>query len=487
MVEPIRRTTQSERVQLITDAGHNLFALRSRDVTVDLLTDSGTGAMSAQQWAALMLGDESYAGSASFERLQETVESIFGLPLVVPTHQGRAAEHLFFGHVLRSGSIVVSNGHFDTTRAHVELTGATAIDIPAQESLDPTTLHPFKGNIDLQRLRTILEGPDAGRVTCVLMTVTNNTGGGQPVSLSNLRAAAVLARRAGVPFVLDAARFAENAWFIRQREPGQATNTVAEIVRAMASLADVILVSAKKDGLVNIGGFIALRDDSLYARLVERAIVYEGFPTYGGLAGRDIDALAVGLQEVLDHDWLEYRTGQVAWLAELISQAGVPIMQPAGGHAVYVDAGALLPHIPADGFPAQALGSALYVEGGVRGVEIGTNMAGRDPETGEHRHPPLELLRLAVPRRTYTHTQLEVVADALGKIALAPDAVRPLRMTWEAPVLRHFTARFESIPASGADVSRRTALTQRPTGMRPSESVHRATVVDAPTSDATPR
>lgn len=447
MVEPIRRTTRREREQLIRDAGYNLFDLRAEDVTIDLLTDSGTGAMSAEQWAALMRGDESYAGSRSFHRLRESVRDVFGFEYLVPTHQGRAAEHLYFGMTLDAGRTVISNGHFDTTRAHVEITGAVALDFPSPDAADPQSLLPFKGNIDLERLHSALHGATAARIACLVMTVTNNTGGGQPVSMANLREASRLAREAGVPVVLDCARIAENAWFIKEREQDYSQHSVADIVRETASHADVLLMSAKKDGLVNIGGFVAVRDQETHARLIERSIVFEGFPTYGGLAGRDLEALAVGLREVLDESYLSYRIGQVAHLAAQIDAAGVPVMQPAGGHAVYVDAGALLPHIPAEEYPAQALGCALFVEGGVRGVEIGSNMMGRDPQTGKNRHPEFELLRLAVPRRAYTHTQLELVSEALERIALDPRQVRGLRMTYEAPVLRHFTAKFEPIEA----------------------------------------
>jgi tryptophanase len=448
MIEPIRRTSRAEREALITAAGWNLFDLRAEDVTIDLLTDSGTGAMSHTQWASLMQGDESYAGSRSFHRFRDTIEELFGFEYVIPTHQGRAAEHLYFGMVLEPGRTVVANAHFDTTRAHVEITGAVALDFPCPESQDPRARLPFKGNIDIDRLRTTLESTGGGRIACVVMTLTNNTGGGQPVSMANIRATSELARAAGVPVVFDIARFAENAWFIKEREHGYSARSIESIVREMMDHADVLLMSSKKDGLVNIGGFAAVRDKETHARLVERSIVYEGFPTYGGLAGRDLEALATGLREVMDETYLSYRIGQVAHLADRIEEAGVPVMQPAGGHAVYIDAGALLPHIPADQFPAQALGCALYIEGGVRGVEIGSNMMGRDPQTGKNRHPEIELLRLAVPRRTYTHTQLETVADALARIAMHPRAVRGLHMTYEAPVLRHFTAKFEPITSS---------------------------------------
>ena len=453
MVEPIRRTTRSERARIMDEVGCNLFAIRSRDVTVDLLTDSGTGAMSAEQWASMMRGDESYAGSRSFERFQSAVEDVMGFEHVVPTHQGRAAEHLYLGHVLTPDSIVVSNGHFDTTRAHVEITEAMAIDLPAPEAGDPQVGAPFKGNIDLDRLREVLSGDDARRVACVIITITNNTGGGQPVSMENIQQASELARDAGVPLVFDAARFAENAFFIKQRESGYAAWSIQDIVSEMMGYADVVLMSAKKDGLVNIGGLIAVRDEELHARLAERAIVFEGFPTYGGLAGRDIDALATGLREVLDEDYLQHRIGQVAHLGDLLDQAGVPVMRPSGGHAIYVDAGRLLPHVAPSNFPAQALGCKLYVEGGIRGVEIGSNMAGRDPSTGANRHPALELLRLAVPRRTYTYSHLEYVAEVLEQIAFDPQSVPPLEMTYEAPVLRHFTARFRALHGDAGGVT----------------------------------
>ncbi|MCW2962045.1 MAG: tryptophanase [Thermoleophilia bacterium] len=445
MVESIRRTTRREREQLIAAAGWNLFDLKAEDVTIDLLTDSGTGAMSQEQWASMMRGDESYAGSRSFGRLQESVRDVFGFEHVLPVHQGRAAEHLYFGMLLEEGGIVVSNGHFDTTRAHVEITGTEAIDLPCRENSDPRTLAPFKGNIDLERLGLLLSGPDGMRVRALVMTLTNNTGGGQPVSMANLAAASRMAREHGIPVVLDIARFAENSWFVKEREQGWATKSVAEIALATMAHGDVALMSAKKDGLVNIGGLVLTRDALLHERLGQRSIVFEGFPTYGGLAGRDIDALATGLREVLDEQYLSYRVGQVAHMADRIEAAGVPTLRPAGGHAVYVDAGSLLSHIPPSQFPAQALGCALYVEGGVRGVEIGSNMMGRDPITGENRHPDIELLRLAVPRRTYTHTQLETVADALAGIALRPEKVSGLDMTYEAPVLRHFTAKFRPL------------------------------------------
>lgn len=445
MVEPIRRTSRREREALVARAGWNLFELRAEHVMVDLLTDSGTGAMSHDQWSALMRGDESYAGSRSFHRLRDAVLEVLGFEHVLPVHQGRAAEHLYFGMLLADGGIVVSNGHFDTTRAHVEIHGAEALDLPCADARDPSTAAPFKGNIDVDRLEQLLDGPDGNRVRALVMTITNNTGGGQPVSMANLAVASRLARRRGVPVVLDIARFAENSWFVKNREPGWATRSVGEIVREAMSYADVALMSAKKDGLVNIGGLVCTRDAELHERLGQRAIVFEGFPTYGGLAGRDLEALAVGLREVIDERYLAYRVGQVAELAAQIAAADVPILQPAGGHAVYVDAGALLPHVPAAEFPAQALGCELYVEAGVRGVEIGSNMMGRDPRTGRNRHPDLELLRLAVPRRTYTHAQLATVADALGTIARRAHRVSGLRMVHEAPVLRHFTARFEPI------------------------------------------
>ena len=443
MVEPIRMTTAEERRAALARAGWNVFQLASRDVELDLLTDSGTGAMSQAQWSALLLGDESYAGSRSFERFREAVADVLGFKFVVPTHQGRGAEGVFFGAVIDPGEIVPSNAHFDTTRAHIEVRGGVALDLGIEEALDPDADLPFKGDMDVDRLIELLDGPEGGRVSIVMLTLTNNTSGGQPVSLENIRAVAAVTHERGLKLVLDIARFAENAWFIREREPGCAEMTLPDVVHAELADADAVLMSAKKDAIANIGGFVAIRDDQeFFARLQARGVLSEGFPTYGGLAGRDLDAIAAGLREVLDEDYLRHRIEQVAYLGSVLADAGASVVLPTGGHAVYLDAGAILPHLEPAEFPAWALSCALYLEGGVRAAEIGSVMAGRDPETGENRHPLLELLRLAVPRRLYTSRQLEHAADTMAAIAADPSAVRGYDLVEEAPVLRHFTARF---------------------------------------------
>jgi tyrosine phenol-lyase len=443
MVEPIRVTTRAEREAALAQAGWNVFQLAARDVELDLLTDSGTGAMSQAQWAALMLGDESYAGSQSFRRFRDTVEDVLGFPFVVPAHQGRGAEGVFFGAVIDPGEIVPSNAHFDTTRAHIEIREGIAVDLPVPEAFDPAAEAPFKGDMDVDALVDLLRGPDGARVSLVMLTITNNTGGGQPVSMANLHAVARVAHEHGKKLVLDIARFAENAWFIREREAGYGAAELPAIVREMLAEADAVLMSAKKDAIANIGGFVAIRDDEeFFARLQARGIVTEGFPTYGGLAGRDLDVIAVGLREVLEEPYLRHRIGQVAYLGAILEEAGASIVRPAGGHAVYVDAGATLPHVPQEEFPGWALSCSLYLAGGVRTVEIGSVMAGRDPATGENRHPPLELVRFAVPRRVYTSRQLEQAADAMAATLAEADAVRGFRLVEEAAVLRHFTARF---------------------------------------------
>ena len=449
MVEPIRLTTRAERERALAQAGWNVFQLAARDVELDLLTDSGTGAMSQTQWAALMMGDESYAGSQSFERFRQTVQEVLGFPFVVPAHQGRGAEGVFFGAVIDAGEIVPSNAHFDTTRAHIEIRGGIALDLPVPEALDPRLEAPFKGDMDVDALENLLGGPDGEQVSIVMLTITNNAGGGQPVSLANIRRVAAVAREHGKKLVLDIARFAENAWFIREREPGYRNTPLPEIVLSTLAEADAVLMSAKKDAIANIGGFVAIRDDEeFFHRLQARGIVSEGFPTYGGLAGRDIDVIAVGLREVLDESYLRYRIGQVAYLGSMLAEAGASVVQPVGGHAVYLDAGATLPHIPPAEFPGWALSCSLYLAGGVRTAEIGSVMAGRDPVTGENRHPPLELVRLAVPRRVYTSRQLEQAADALAATLVDAESVRGFELVEEAPVLRHFTARFTPLDAA---------------------------------------
>jgi tryptophanase len=446
MVEPIRSTTRGEREAALTQAGLNLFSLSAEDVELDLLTDSGTGAMSQDQWAALMRGDESYAGSRSFERFRQAVRDVLGFPFVLPAHQGRGAESIFFGAVIDPGEIVPSNAHFDTTRAHIEVRDGIALDLPVPEALDPVSEAPFKGNMDVAGLEELLEGEDGERVSIVMLTITNNAGGGQPVSMQNIRDVARVAHGHEKKLVLDIARFAENAWFVREREEGLAEMPLREIAREQLSQADAVLMSAKKDAIANIGGFVAIRDDEeFFHRLQARGIVFEGFHTYGGLAGRDLEAIGVGLQEVLEDDYLRHRIEQVAYLGGVLVAAGASVLRPFGGHAVYLDAGAMLTHIPPDEFPAQTLACELYLAGGVRGVEIGSSMAGRDPATGANRHPPLELVRLAVPRRVYTSRQLEHAADAAEQVLGEAESVRGLRITYEAPVLRHFTARFEHV------------------------------------------
>ena len=446
MVEPIRSTTRAERERALDAAGWNVFQLAAADVELDLLTDSGTGAMSQAQWAALIQGDESYAGSRSFDRFREAVNDVLGFPLVVPAHQGRGAESVFFGAVIDPGEIVPSNAHFDTTRAHIEVREGIALDLPVAAALDPDLDVPFKGDMDTDALADLLAGEDGERVSIVMLTLTNNAGGGQPVSMANIREVARLAREHSKKLVLDIARFAENAWFIRELEEGYADTSLPDVVREMLSDADGVLMSAKKDAIANIGGFVAIREDEVFfKRLQDRGIVFEGFPTYGGLAGRDLEAIAVGLREVLGEDYLRHRIEQVAYLGAVLEEHGAAILKPVGGHAVYLNAGRMLPEIPAARFPAQALTCALYLAGGVRGVEIGSVMAGRDPLSGENRVPPLELVRLAVPRRVYSSRQLEQAGDAAAVVVADPGSVRGLEMTSEAPVLRHFTARFRPV------------------------------------------
>jgi tyrosine phenol-lyase len=446
MVEPIRSTTRAERERALDAAGWNVFQLAAADVELDLLTDSGTGAMSQAQWAALIQGDESYAGSRSFDRFREAVNDVLGFPLVVPAHQGRGAESVFFGAVIDPGEIVPSNAHFDTTRAHIEVREGIALDLPVADALDPDLDVPFKGDMDTDRLAELLAGAGGERVSIVMLTLTNNTGGGQPVSMANIREVARLAREYSKKLVLDIARFAENAWFIREREEGYADKPLPDIAREMLSEADGVLMSAKKDAIANIGGFVAIREDEVFfKRLQARGIVFEGFPTYGGLAGRDLEAIAVGLREVLGEDYLRHRIEQVAYLGSVLEEKGAAIIKPVGGHAVYLNAGRMLPGISAAQFPAQALTCALYLAGAVRGVEIGSVMAGRDPVSGENRVPPLELVRLAVPRRVYSSRQLEQAGDAAAEVVADPGSVHGLEMTSEAPVLRHFTARFSPV------------------------------------------
>jgi tryptophanase len=443
-VEPLLLTTLEQRRQAVCEAGYNLFSLHSRDVLIDLLTDSGTGAMSGEQWAGLQRGDESYAGSPSWYRFLEAVHELFPFAHVIPTHQGRAAEKILFTTLCRPGQVVPNNTHFDTTRANIEATGAEAIDLPCPEARDPTAVHPFKGNIDLDRLDALLRDR-ARAIPAVMVTVTNNSGGGQPVSLANVRGASEISHRHGVPLFLDACRFAENAWFIREREDGHSQRLVRDIVREMASLADGMTMSAKKDGLANIGGWLALNDADLAQRCRNLLILTEGFPTYGGLAGRDLEAIAQGLREVVDHDYLRYRIRSTAYLGDALVELGIPIVRPTGGHAVYVDARALLPHIPPLQYPGQALAVALYEVGGVRGCEIGSVMFGRHPD-GSESPAAMELVRLAIPRRTYTQSHIDYVIEVCARVARDAAGLRGYRIIDEPPTLRHFTARFEPLP-----------------------------------------
>lgn len=440
-VEPIRFTTRAERAAALSEAGYNLFRLPARDVLIDLLTDSGTGAMSSLQWAGMLRGDESYAGGESFFRFEQAVRNITGFQHILPTHQGRAAERILCGILLAPGDVVPSNTHFDTTRANIEATGATALDLPIPEGREPQLLHPFKGNMDITALRRVLED-GSKRVPLVMMTVTNNSGGGQPVSLENVRQASELCREHDVPFFLDACRYAENAYFIKLREPGLGELTPREIARKMFDLADGATMSGKKDGMSNIGGFLALNSDTLADAARNELILSEGFPTYGGLAGYDLEALAVGFSEALEEPYLRYRLRSVEYLGERLTAAGVPIVQPPGGHAVYIDARALLPHVPASEYPAWALSLVLYLVGGIRSVEIGSVMFGRQPD-GSEKPAALELVRLAFPRRTYTQSHVDYLAEVLLHVAEQRERVRGVRMTEAATVLRHFTARFE--------------------------------------------
>ena len=445
-VEPIRMTTRAEREEKIRAAHYNVFMLHADDVLIDLLTDSGTGAMSVGQWAGLIRGDESYAGSRSFYVFEEAVKRLFPFEHIIPTHQGRAAERILFSCTCKPGDIVPNNTHFDTTRANIEYRGAKALDLPCVESRDTAAPHPFKGNMDVEALQRLLDGEDGGRVPLVMLTVTNNSGGGQPVSMENVRTVSGVCHRRGVPLYIDACRFAENAYFIKLREPRYAERSVTEIARELMSHADGCTMSAKKDGLANIGGFLATNDGDLALQEKDLLILTEGYPTYGGLAGRDLEAIAVGLDEVVHEDYLRYRIVSTEYLGKHISCEGVPIVQPPGGHAIYIDAGAFLQHVGPLQYPGIALAVELYREAGIRAVEIGSVMfAQRDPETGEESPAKTELLRLAIPRRVYTQSHIDFVVEAILDVWRRREDIGGYRITYQAPFLRHFTARFEPL------------------------------------------
>ena len=438
-VEPIRMTTREDRVQLLENAKLNVFKLRAEDVILDFLTDSGTGAMSARQWGAIMEGDESYAGARSFFRLQDVLQKLTGYPHIIPTHQGRAAERIFFGVAAKRGDIVPNNTHFDTTRANLEFGGVEAVDLVIPEGTQPATLHPFKGNIDLVRVEALLK-QSGDRIPFGMITLTNNSGGGQPVSMANLRAYSQLLKRYGKPLILDVCRFAENAMFIKLREPGMADRSPESIAQEMFRLADGCLMSAKKDGMVNIGGFIALQDERWVEAARNMLILTEGFPTYGGLAGRDLEALAVGLEEVLHEDYLRYRLRTAEYMGEKLLAGGVDIVRPTGGHAVYLDAKTFLPHLGPQDYPAWALANALYLEGGIRGVEIGSVMFGKRLEDGTETYGPMELVRLAFPRRVYTQSHFDYAAEVICELKAKAETVRGVRIVKQSQYLRHFAA-----------------------------------------------
>ena len=436
-VAPIHWTTREQREQFLQAAHYNLFLLPADDVLIDLLTDSGTGAMSTQQWAAIMQGDESYAGSRSFDRFRDSIQEIFGYRHVIPTHQGRAAERILFSVMCKKGDIVPNNTHFDTTRANVEFVGAEAVDLVIPEGKLPSLVHPFKGNMDVEALETVINRVGRERVPLVMLTVTNNSGGGQPVSMENVRAVSAACRRHRVPLYFDACRFAENAYFIKLREPGYESKSPKRIAQEMFSYGDGCTMSAKKDGMANIGGFLCTNDEMLAQQEKNLLILTEGYPTYGGLAGRDLEAIAVGVQEALEEDYLRYRIASTAYLGDHIAKEGVPIVQPPGGHAVYLDARAFLPHIPPDQFPGVALAAELYLEGGIRSVEIGGLMFGPAAK--------MDLVRLAIPRRVYTQSHIDYVVEVILEVWKKREQIQGLRLTYEAPFLRHFTARLEPV------------------------------------------
>ncbi len=436
-VEPIRWTTREQREKFLRDAHYNLFLLPADDVLIDLLTDSGTGAMSTYQWGAIMEGDESYAGSKSYNRFRDSIQDIFGYRHVIPTHQGRAAERILFNVMVKRGQIVPNNTHFDTTRANLEFVGGVALDLVIPEGKQPGLKHPFKGNMDVAALEEVIKREGKDKIPLVMLTVTNNSGGGQPVSMENAKAVSAVCKKYGIPLYFDACRFAENAYFIKLREPGYADKTPKEIAQEMFRLGDGCTMSAKKDGMANIGGFLCTNDDILAQQEKDLLILTEGYPTYGGLAGRDLEAIAVGIQEAVEEDYLRYRIASTAYLGNHIAERGVPIVQPPGGHAIYLDARAFVPHIPLEQFPGVALANELYLEGGIRSVEIGTLMFGKAAK--------MDLVRLAIPRRTYTQSHVDYVIEVILEVFARREKIRGLNLTYEPPFLRHFTARFEQM------------------------------------------
>lgn len=451
-IEPIRRSTRAEREAWIQAAHYNLFKLRSEQVFIDLLTDSGTGAMSSAQWAEMMLGDESYAGASSFYKLKDAIKRILGFDHFLPTHQGRAAENVLFSAMIGvgeagAGKVVPGNTHFDTTKGHIEFRKAKAIDCTIDEAFDTQLDHPFKGNVDLAKLEAVFKKYPREAIPLCVLTVTCNSSGGQPVSMANIKAVAAMCKQYGIPLIFDSARFAENAYYIKQREQGYADRSIKAIVLEMFSHADGMTMSSKKDGIVNIGGFIAFRDEALYRQCCTFNIIYEGYITYGGMAGRDMGALSVGLDEATEFDYLEARIGQVAYLGQRLTDFGIAVQRPYGGHAIFVDAKKFLPNLPKEQFVAQTLGIELYKEGGIRGVEIGTLLADRDPETRQERYPALELLRLAIPRRTYTNSHMDYIAVALANVKeRAQSITKGYTIAWEAPIMRHFTVELKPAP-----------------------------------------
>ena len=444
MVENIYRSTKEQRMRWIKDAYFNLFNLRSEQVFIDLLTDSGTGAMSDKQWSEIMLGDESYAGASSYYKLKDAIKDITGFDFFLPTHQGRAAENVLFSVLVKEGDIVPGNSHFDTTKGHIEFRKATAVDCTIDAASDTTIWHPFKGNVDIEKLENVLKTNPSGKISFIIVTVTNNIAGGQPVSMANLREVRRISTKYGIKLIIDSARFAENAYFIKTREDGYADKDIRDIAREMFSYADCMTMSSKKDAIVNMGGFIGFREEELFRKASTYNILYEGFITYGGMSGRDMNALAQGLYEGTEYLYLESRINQVSRLGTRMKEYGIPVLEPFGGHAIFIDAKKFLSHIPKEEFPAQTLALELYTEGGVRGIEIGALMADRDPVTRQNRYPDLETVRLAIPRRVYTDNHMNYVAATVGSVFEKRDRIkRGVKIVWEAPIMRHFTVRLE--------------------------------------------